>query len=134
MKYITLIIVVILTSCYIPADTGLRFDDVQDVISWVADNIKYRSDKQRYDESDYWQMPQQTLARGTGDCEDFVILDMQLLWEIGIESHMVLIPGHAMLLVHNTYCEATSGMWAEVPDDISGVYGYYSVMNSLEKP
>jgi len=129
MKYLLLII--LLAGCYIPADTGMQFDDAQDVISWVADNIEYRSDEARYGE-EYWQSPQQTLARGTGDCEDFVILDMQLLHEIGIESYMVLIPGHAMLLVNNTYCEATSGRWAEVPKGIIGEYGYYSVMNSID--
>ena len=127
MRYLLLLI--LLAGCYIPADTGMQFDTVQDVVDWVADHIEYRSDEQRWDVSDYWQTPSQTLAKRTGDCEDFVILDMQLLHEIGIESWMVLLPHHAMLLVDNTYCEATSGRWASEPDDIEGTHGYYEVMN-----
>ena len=43
------------------------FDDIRD---WVAVNIEYVSDQKQWGD-DYWEIPEETLAYRTGDCEDF---------------------------------------------------------------
>ncbi len=44
---------------------------------------------------DYIQFPYEVLKRRTGDCEDLAIFYASLLESIGMESRIVLIPGHA---------------------------------------
>jgi len=80
------------------------FDDIRD---WVADNIDYMSDRERWGE-DYWQTPEETLSYRTGDCEDFSILLCSLLRANGINATQVYValgvddgseePGHAFLI------------------------------------
>jgi hypothetical protein len=77
------------------------FDDIRD---WVADNIKYKSDEERWGK-DYWQTPEETLSYSTGDCEDFSILLCSLLRTYGIDAERVYVAlgvdgedGHAFLI------------------------------------
>lgn len=80
------------------------FDDIRD---WVAINIDYVSDEQRWGE-DHWQTPKETLSYRTGDCEDFSILLCSLLRTYGIDAERVYValgvdggseePGHAFLI------------------------------------
>ncbi len=78
------------------------FDDIRD---WVAINIEYISDEERWNE-DYWQTPQETLSYSTGDCEDFSVLLCSLLRAYGIEAERVYVAlgvngeesGHAFLI------------------------------------
>jgi hypothetical protein len=78
------------------------FDDIRD---WVAINIDYMSDEERWDE-DYWQTPEETLSYHTGDCEDFSILLCSLLRAYGIDAEQVYVAlgvddegeGHAFLI------------------------------------
>jgi len=77
------------------------FDDIRD---WVATNIAYKSDQQRWSE-DYWQTPEETLSYRTGDCEDYAILLCSLLRACGIDAEQVYVVlgvddeeyGHAFL-------------------------------------
>jgi predicted transglutaminase-like cysteine proteinase len=79
------------------------FDDIRD---WVASNIDYMSDEERWDVEDYWQTPEETLSYGTGDCEDFSILLCSLLRAYGIDVERVYVAlgaddeeyGHAFLI------------------------------------
>jgi hypothetical protein len=85
---------------YQPSQIG--FDDIRD---WVADNIDYKSDESRWGE-DYWQIPEETLSYGTGDCEDFATLLCSLLRAYGIDTERVYVAlgvngeeyGHAFLI------------------------------------
>jgi hypothetical protein len=78
------------------------FDDIRD---WVAINIDYKSDEERWGE-DYWQTPEETLSYRTGDCEDFSILLCSLLRAYGIDAEQVYVAlgvngeedGHAFLI------------------------------------
>ena len=72
-------------SPYEPSQVG--FDDIRD---WVAINIAYKSDQQRWGE-DYWQTPEETLSYHTGDCEDFAILLCSLLRAYGIDAERVYV-------------------------------------------
>jgi len=79
------------------------FDDIRD---WVAINIDYESDEQRWGIDDYWQTTEETLSYGTGDCEDFAILLCSLLRAYGIDADRVYVAlglndekfGHAFLI------------------------------------
>jgi hypothetical protein len=87
---------------YEPSQAG--FDDIRD---WVADNIRYKNDDDRWGE-DYWQTPEETLTYNTGDCEDFSVLLCSLLRTYGISAERVYValgvegdddePGHAFLI------------------------------------
>lgn len=78
------------------------FDDIRD---WVADNIDYKPDEDRWGE-DYWQTPEETLSHSTGDCEDFSVLLCSLLRAYGIDAERVYVAlgiddeeyGHAFLI------------------------------------
>lgn len=52
----------------------------------VNRNIQYTSDFQLYGRKDHWASPNETLARRRGDCEDYAILKMAALKEIGLPA------------------------------------------------
>jgi transglutaminase-like putative cysteine protease len=47
------------------------------VLNYIQSNIRYAEDTG--DVSEYWQLPSETLARGTGDCEDVAFLFASLM-------------------------------------------------------
>ncbi len=79
------------------------FDNIRD---WVAINIDYMSDEERWGVEDYWQTPEETLSYTTGDCEDFSNLLCSLLRAYGIDAERVYVAlgvddeeyGHAFLI------------------------------------
>jgi hypothetical protein len=58
---------------------------------WVGNNIKYRNDSVVHSSREYWQLPRETIQRGTGDCEDFAILLCSLLRADGWSSSNVYV-------------------------------------------
>ena len=71
--------------------------------------IAFREDRANGKDSDYWTNAGVTLARGSGDCEDYAIAKFQLLLNAGVpSSDIFLVIGndlslglaHAMLIVH----------------------------------
>jgi hypothetical protein len=108
---------------YEPSRAG--FDTIR---NWVADNIDYESDQQRWAD-DYWQTPEETLSYRTGDCEDFSILLCSLLRAYGIDAERAYVAlgvdggddGHAFL-IEDWYLD---GEWRRVesqaPADLSSV-------------
>lgn len=78
------------------------------VNSWVNRRISYVNDDRNYHQADFWAPAEMTIARGSGDCEDFAILKMQMLRAAGVrEDQMKLVllrdlaanADHAFLLV-----------------------------------
>jgi hypothetical protein len=59
---------------------------------YVKDNIQYLSDP----DYEYVQHPEETLL-GAGDCEDKSILLISLLYSIGLESELVIVPQHTLV-------------------------------------
>ena len=90
------------------------FDDIR---VWVADNVAYMSDKDKWGK-DYWQTPEETLLYRTGDCEDFSILLCSFLRAYGIDAQRVYVAlgvngvqdGHAFI-IENWY---SGGEWRRV--------------------
>src|SRR3546814_2898490 len=68
----------------VPQDRGALLARVN---TWVNHEIAYRNDRQLFGTSDYWADAATTLARKTGDCEDFAILKMQMLAGAGVDSN-----------------------------------------------
>lgn len=58
----------------------------------VNAHVRYQRDTENYGVIDYWATPRQILDRGAGDCEDYAILKMALLRELGV-------PGEEMAVV-----------------------------------
>ncbi len=58
---------------------------------WVIDNIDYAVDASKQRLLDYWQFPAETIALGTGDCEDCAFLMASLLLGSGISGYCVRV-------------------------------------------
>jgi predicted transglutaminase-like cysteine proteinase len=108
---------------------GLSLSGFDDIRDWVADNIDYQSDDERWS-GDYWQTPKETLLYGTGDCEDFAILLCSLLRAYGIGAEQVYVAigddgekhAHAFL-IENWYKD---GEWRRVESQASAQFSSYS--------
>ena len=95
------------------------FDAIRD---WVAGNIDYMSDEERWGIEEYWQTPEETLSLRTGDCEDFAILLCTLLRAYGIGEEQIYVAvgvdnegyGHAFL-IENWYLD---GEWRAIEPQV----------------
>jgi hypothetical protein len=59
---------------------------IDEALVWCSKNITYKSDAER---NDYWQTPQQTYDKRTGDCDDFCLMFVQLAHELGYEPELI---------------------------------------------
>lgn len=85
--------------------TTIPLVEIECLLSWISDNIKYQSDEQ-----DYWQTSCETLNKRTGDCEDKAILLWRLLRDQGYPQDINRIgwlrnkdetaPGHMVVILH----------------------------------
>ena len=60
------------------------FDKLTTVNRRVNRKIKYVPDLQLFGKLDHWAGPAQTITRGAGDCEDYALLKMALLADLGV--------------------------------------------------
>jgi predicted transglutaminase-like cysteine proteinase len=61
----------------------------QDYTQWLQKNIQYKKDTK----DDEWSLPEQTLARGYGDCEDFAFLNAAFLQLLGYKPKVLAMVG-----------------------------------------
>jgi len=59
----------------------------EDYIHWLKENIKYESDNWR----DCWSMPEETLRRKYGDCEDYAFLNAAFLSVFGYDPKVLAV-------------------------------------------
>lgn len=76
----------------------------------VQENVTYVSDEEAHGVSDYWQYPAETLISGEGDCEDQALLLASLLEAMGIDTVLVIEPGH---ISTGAYVGSTAGNTVE---------------------
>ncbi|WP_439567399.1 transglutaminase-like cysteine peptidase [Sphingopyxis sp.] len=78
---------------------------------WVNRQIAYVEDDRNYRQRDFWATADETVGRGSGDCEDLAILKMHMLRAAGIDDDrmkLVLLrdlainADHAFLLVRSS--------------------------------
>jgi hypothetical protein len=97
------------------------FEDLDQIHTWVLDNIAYLADEDRFDPDlnprDEWQTPKQTLRRRTGDCEDMASLIVYLAQQyLGRELEIHLLFRDADGAMHmaafdgRQYFDAPSGV------------------------
>ena len=60
---------------------------------FLRKNIVFENDLQLFGQVDYWQLPEEFLARGRGDCEDYALLAQDLLSRQGIEAFVFSLYG-----------------------------------------
>ncbi len=102
----------------------------------LAQSIPYSLDHDSMGLEEYWRYPIEMLYDQTGDCEDSSILAACLLFGLGHEVVMLLMPGHAAIgvaagegfpsaerLVEGRYfyCETTQEGWrvGQIPDGVN---------------
>jgi len=69
---------------------GILATDYDVIKDWVASNIQYAFDSEVHG-GEYWQLPRETLQRGTGDCEDYAILLVSLYRAVGYDADRVYV-------------------------------------------
>lgn len=84
---------------------------LREAYNYVTANIKYVTDKQQWGYPEVWAMPDETLKRGLGDCEDTSFLLCSLLLALGINARVVFGEykgqGHAWV---ETWFDGTGGI------------------------
>lgn len=61
-------------------------DKLKQVNEFVHDTLAYQLDQSLWGREDYWATPLETLAKGRGDCEDYVIIQYVSLLQAGISD------------------------------------------------
>jgi predicted transglutaminase-like cysteine proteinase len=72
-------------------DAPLKVKDWIALRNWVGDHIRYVSDLEIHGVPEYWQFGKETVALGTGDCEDFAVLLCSLLRAAGYSPDDVYV-------------------------------------------
>jgi len=67
-----------------------NLNTVTEILDFVSNNIIYTPDN-----IEYWQIPEETLFRNTGDSEDISIMIMYFLNKINIDSFVVITPSYS---------------------------------------
>jgi len=107
---LTFIIVAVFISCKHPSEEeyypilpdyssgfDMVFDNIPDlglstilsVMGWVSEEIDYVPDYVYHNVDEYWQSPGETYDMQTGDCEDYSILAMYLIYRRDIEPKII---------------------------------------------
>ena len=97
-------------------DVPEDINSLEATLDWVFDNVEYRTET-----DDYWQSPEETLALGYGDCEDFSVLVLYILQKrtniigkiiIGKFYERRLGDNHVWIEVNDEWYEAvSSNVW-----------------------
>lgn len=86
------------------------------VQSRVIGDIIYLTDDISWGSPEFWQLPEETLARGKGDCEDGAILICSLCLNAGVPAYMVRVAG-GLVRVGQGAAEGGHG-WCSVLDTV----------------
>lgn len=84
----------------------IAYDLLEKINYKVNQLVAYRTDLEKHGVADKWQRALDTLASGTGDCEDYAILKMHYLVKAGCDRSDMRVGyfhdpkgrGHAMLI------------------------------------
>ena len=64
-----------------------------DIAHFIWRNFSFETDRTQFGQDDYWQTPEELLASGKGDCEDFARFASELLKMKGQTSFLLSIYG-----------------------------------------
>lgn len=118
MKYMTILMVILFVSCAdvmnfideygtVEEESSINYEynmphgvyDLKSAFLFVS-SMRYVSDTDAHGQREFWQAPRETIARGTGDCEDFAILFSSLADKMGYSTAIQLGNGHAISLIN----------------------------------
>ena len=63
------------------------------VASFLRSHLVFQDDRLLFGQADYWQSPEEMLARGRGDCEDYALLACNLLSRQGKRAFVFSLYG-----------------------------------------
>lgn len=95
---------------------GSDVDRLKKVNEFFNRSIAFGDDMTIWGQSDYWATPLETLGRGVGDCEDFVIAKYYTLQMVGVAPEKLRL----------TYVHARTGSSAGAPTQAHMVLAYYA--------
>lgn len=121
MKYLIIISLLSLGSCWAYVPCSDSFEDYQAVVDYVKENYSYQADVVQD-----FRTPSQTYRDRCGDCEDLNGLLLTLLhdsFQVEPELHLILLPvatgpntkkpeliGHAVVYLDGYYYDATGAL------------------------
>ncbi|MBI3313093.1 MAG: transglutaminase-like cysteine peptidase [Candidatus Omnitrophica bacterium] len=65
----------------------------EDVAHFMWRHFRFETDRANFGQEEYWQSPQEFLANGKGDCEDFAVFAQEILKSKGIPAFVLNIYG-----------------------------------------
>lgn len=95
---------------------GNDLERLKKVNEFFNRTIAFGDDTTVWGQSDYWATPLETLGRGAGDCEDFVIAKYYTLQMVGVAAEKLRL----------TYVHARTGSSASAPTQAHMVLAYYA--------
>jgi len=82
----------------------------EEILGWIGRNIRYQPESPS-GQGDYWQTPEETLSRGSGDCEDLSLLFMFLCRRLlAVEPRLLVVADH-LQSAHNHTIVAVGDAW-----------------------
>lgn len=96
-------------------------EQLQRVNEFFNRRIRFAEDPVVWGQPDYWATPLETLARGSGDCEDFVFAKYFSLRELGVPDSRLRM----------TYVRARIGGPASSVSQAHMVLGYYAEQGGM---
>lgn len=84
---------------YIEKQNGSGKEIAPFVLDHIRSNYRYVEDRELYGWVDWYAYPIETIAKGAGDCEDFVILSTALLHRAGYDCGILVFGNHALAVV-----------------------------------
>lgn len=140
MKIFIIMGALLLSGCsllfnYQPVEYGLTplFDSIQSAMEWETNEITYKSDPANYGKEDYWASPKETLDRKCGDCEDFSILLMYMIYtSFGGKADLVCTSDHAIVKYAGKYYEPQGAVSYDSYPGIIKTYSFDYVMNVVK--
>lgn len=67
----------------------------EQLAQFLRENIFFREDLRQFGRVDYWQDPEELLARRQGDCEDYALLAQAVLSRLGLQAFVLSLYGQA---------------------------------------
>lgn len=104
-----------------PLRRGLQIPKVNELVNRL---ISYREDSVLYEKAEYWASPAETLSHRAGDCEDFAILKLALLRDLGVsddDMRIVVLRDASVRQFHAVLTVRHKGKWLVLDNRFSRV-------------
>lgn len=99
MKYFLIVIVSFLSmSCSvitIEKTTPVIFSSFEQATDWICENISFAND----DNGNYWQTPEETISKMSGDCEDYSMLIAYYANQFGLDPMIGILPSGYVICI-----------------------------------